>query len=385
MNNTLLERFLDVRARTVVLCSTLQTEDYVAQPVQHVSPPKWHLGHTSWFFETFILQQNHKNYRIYHEQYPFIFNSYYESLGEKVSSGKRGSLTRPTVKEVMDYRTYIDEHMSSLLDGMKASGDLAYLIELGLNHEQQHQELLVTDIKYILGHNLLFPPYGDRLEENLTPAGNNDFMEIEAGNYQIGYSGDGFSFDNEKERHRVYCHAFKISSRLVTKGDYLDFMNDGGYDNFEYWHAEGWDWLNGNGINAPLYWHSRDGQWYEYTLQGLKPVDKNESLCHISFYEAAAFAEWKGKRLPTEAEWEVASSKFKWGERWEWTNSAYLPYPGFSKAEGAVGEYNGKFMVNQMVLRGSSVATPPGHGRNTYRNFFHPSERWQYTGIRLAE
>ena len=258
------------------------------------------------------------------------------------------------------------------------------LVVLGLNHEEQHQELLATDIKYILGNNPLFPALYHE-EKIISPVTKNEWIQMDEGVYAIGFEGEGFCFDNELNRHKVYLNDYSICSELVTNKEYLDFIHAGGYKNFAYWHMEGWEWVKANQVNAPMYWHLIDGEWMNYTLNGLLPIDWNEPVCHISFYEAYAFASWKGLRLPTEAEWEVAATKFNWGKRWEWTESAYLPYPGFSKAPGAIGEYNGKFMVNQKVLRGASEVTPPGHSRITYRNFFHPPLRWQYTGIRLAK
>mgnify|MGYP001193239705 FL=1 len=263
--------------------------------------------------------------------------------------------------------------------------DLVGLIQIGLNHEQQHQELLYTDIKYILGHNPLFPPYSNNEKENFVQDSPAKFIEMSEGVYEIGHSGEGFCFDNELNRHKIYLSPYKICSNLVTNGEYMEFIKDGGYENFRYWHAEGLDWVKIQNAKAPLYWHRINGAWYNYTMNGLQPVNEKEILTHINFYEASAYASWKGKRLPTEAEWEAAAPNFDWGKRWEWTDSAYLPYPGFSKAEGALGEYNGKFMINQMVLRGASVATPENHSRISYRNFFNPGLQWQFTGIRLAE
>jgi ergothioneine biosynthesis protein EgtB len=259
------------------------------------------------------------------------------------------------------------------------------MVLLGLNHEQQHQELLLMDLKYTFGQNPLFPAYKENfVPEELTESGAEGFIELDSGIYEIGHSGDGFCFDNELALHMVYLDKFEMAARLVTNFEYLMFVQDGGYGDHSLWHAEGWDWVNQNQITAPLYWQQRGGEWLQFTLGGLRPLAPDAPVCHISFYEAAAFAEWREMRLPTEAEWEAASSKFNWGLRWEWTNSAYLPYPGFRKSSGAVGEYNGKFMINQMVLRGASVATPEGHSRPTYRNFFHPKMQWQYSGIRLA-
>ena len=292
------------------------------------------------------------------------------------------------MKRVFEYRKYVDERIDELLtnqppeDGTQKLSDL---IILGLNHEQQHQELFLTDLKYTFSLNPLFPVYRhDFAVEEKSESGSESFAKREAGIYEIGYSGNGFCFDNELARHKVYLNDFEIATRLVTNLEFLEFIQDGGYRDHRLWHSEGWDWVNQNEVDSPLYWHDRDGEWFHFTLAGLRPLPLDAPVCHISFYEAAAYAEWREMRLPTEFEWEAASDNFEWGLRWEWTNSAYLPYPGFKKATGAVGEYNGKFMINQMVLRGASVATPEGHSRPTYRNFFHPHLRWQFTGIRLA-
>ncbi len=378
-------RFMMVRNRSVEICKPLQIEDYVVQPIVDVSPPKWHLGHTTWFFETFILIPNFPDYKIFDAQYNFVFNSYYETVGTRVIRTDRGNLSRPSVADVYKYRDYVDTHMKMFLESAWVTKEIEPMVELGLNHEQQHQELLLTDIKYILGHNPLFPAYRD---EEYTPKESSDRSEMllfSEGIYEIGFDGGGFSFDNEHGRHKVFLNDFSISSHLVTNREYLEFMNAGGYEDFRYWHAEGWDWVKQNGAKSPLYWHEIEGQWMNYSLNGLHQVDMEDEVCHISFYEASAFASWKEMRLPTEEEWEAASDHFNWGKRWEWTNSAYLPYPGFTKEAGAVGEYNGKFMVNQMVLRGASEATPSGHSRNTYRNFFQTALKWQFTGIRLAK
>lgn len=258
-------------------------------------------------------------------------------------------------------------------------------MELGLNHEQQHQELLLTDIKYILGHNPLFPAYRKGIFISEESSSQCEMIKVREGVYEIGFHGEGFCFDNEFGRHKVYLNDFEIASRPVSNKEYLRFIEDDGYGDFRHWHAEGWDWVKQQNAKAPLYWHFIAGRWMHYTLEGLQDINPDASVCHVNFYEASAFASWKGMRLPTEAEWEIASEIIDWGERWEWTESAYLPYPGFKKESGAVGEYNGKFMVNQMVLRGASVATPRGHSRNTYRNFFHAKLQWQFTGIRLVK
>lgn len=379
------ERFLNIRKRTEALCADLQPEDYVVQLIVDISPPKWHLGHTTWFFETFILVEFVEGYQRFNEDFPYIFNSYYETLGERVLRDHRGDLSRPLVSEVYDYRAHVDAEMSALLEGDHPQlKEILPLVEVGLQHEQQHQELMVTDVKYIFGMNPIFPVLDIPLQKDPNVSANG-WVEVEEGVYDIGHRGDGFAYDNELGAHKVFVSAFAISEAQVTNGEFIRFIEAGGYQDFRYWHAEGWDWVKNNNIEAPEYWHKKDGRWMHYDFNGLQPVDPNDILVHISFYEAFAFAEWKGLRLPTEFEWEVASERFQWGNRWEWTYSAYLPYPGYEKADGALGEYNGKFMVNQMVLRGASLATPEGHSRNTYRNFFHPWLRWQYTGIRLAK
>lgn len=382
---TVLSRFKEIRSYTEKIFSPLVIEDYVAQPVPVVSPPKWSLGHTSWFFETFILKKYNKNYIQFNPLYAFLFNSYYNNEGDRVKRNNRGDLTRPTVHEVYQYRAHVDGAMCRFIEE-SLTEEAAGLIELGLQHEQQHQELFWTDLKYIYSLNPMYPvydaelPFSEKKEKT-----DHHFHRIEEGIYRIGFNEKGFCYDNELGYHKVFLQAFEISDRLVTNADYMEFINDGGYQNFNLWHDDAWRWLNDKDIRGPLYWEFQDGRWMNYTLKGLSAVEPENALCHVSFYEAFAYAEWKGLRLPTEFEWEVASGKFQWGKRWEWTQSAYLPYPGYKKAEGAVGEYNGKFMINQMVLRGASVVTSPGHSRKTYRNFFHPWEQWQFSGIRLVK
>jgi len=393
----LLQAFQTVRAYTLELCKPLETEDYIPQPTVDVSPPKWNIAHTTWFFEEMILKKFAPKYREFNPQFGFLFNSYYNSVGTRTKRDNRGDLSRPTVAQVFAYRKYVDSAMMVFLPWITELSaknqipadkekEITDLVILGINHEQQHQELFLTDFKYSLSVNPLYPVYkADFALVEKSEESNGGKTDITGGIYKIGYEGDGFCFDNELERHRVYIQDFMISDNLTTNAEYLEFIEDGGYKDFRFWHSEGFDWVIENQISAPLYWEKRDGEWYNFTLGGLRKVKMNAPVCHVSFYEASAFAEWKKMRLPTEFEWEAASDKFDWGLRWEWTNSAYLPYPHFRKATGAVGEYNGKFMVNQMVLRGASVATPIGHSRNTYRNFFHAPLRWQFTGIRLAK
>jgi ergothioneine biosynthesis protein EgtB len=381
----LAKQYIKVRSHSVDICNSLQTEDYVVQPVADVSPPKWHLGHTTWFFETFILLPNFLGYKVFNQQFNFVFNSYYETVGARVIRTDRGNLSRPSVSEVYQYREYVDRCMNEYLSGSSFSDDVIPLILLGLNHEQQHQELLLTDIKYILGHNPLLPAYKTYVNVVSPESQSLKMISFHEGVYPIGFDSHDFCFDNELGLHKVYLNDFQIADRLVTNREYLEFMNDGGYTDFRYWHSEGWEWVKGQQVKAPMYWHFIEGKWMNYTFSGLTEIDWNDDVCHINFFEASAYAAWKGMRLPTEAEWETASKHFKWGSRWEWTNSAYLPYPGYKKEAGAVGEYNGKFMVNQMVLRGASEVTPTGHSRNTYRNFFQTHHKWQFTGIRLAQ
>ncbi|MFD1604478.1 ergothioneine biosynthesis protein EgtB [Flavobacterium artemisiae] len=382
----LLAQYKKIRKHSESICSPLQTEDYVVQPVADVSPPKWHLGHTTWFFETFVLMPHFKEYKEFNPLYNFVFNSYYETVGARVVRTDRGNLSRPSVLDIYAYRRYVDEQMENFLAEAVLSDKLFGILELGLNHEQQHQELLLTDIKYILGHNPLFPVYSEKeIEANWDVKKDSGFIALPEGIYEIGFNGKGFSFDNESGLHKKYLEAFEIASSLVTNAEYLEFMKDGGYDDFRHWHSEGWDWVKQQQVKSPLYWHFMDGKWQYYKLSGFQDIEWSEAVCHVNFYEASAFASWKAMRLPLEEEWEAASSLFNWGRRWEWTGSAYLPYPRYSKAPGAIGEYNGKFMVNQMVLRGSSIATPEGHSRPSYRNFFHPRHQWQFSGIRLVK
>jgi ergothioneine biosynthesis protein EgtB len=404
----LADAYQQVRRLSEQLCQPLAIEDYVIQSMPDVSPPKWHLAHTTWFFETFLLVPNLPGYEVFHPQFGYLFNSYYEAVGQRHPRSQRGLLSRPTVEEVYRYRAYVDQAMRSLLAyGNPALHDL---IELGLHHEQQHQELLLTDIKHILALNPLHPSYRKDLpvagSEGVSPI---QWLDYEGGLYSIGHEGQAFAFDNELPRHPVYLQDFSLASRLVTNGDYLEFMQAGGYQKPDYWLSEGWAIAQAEQWQAPLYWEYLEGRWWVMTLAGLRLVNENEPVCHVSFFEADAYAHWVGQRLLTEAEWEVAAATVPiqgnfvdcdrlhptpaqelskpdqvWGDVWEWTQSAYLPYPGFQVAPGAVGEYNGKFMCNQMVLRGGSCATSQNHMRSTYRNFFPPATRWQFSGIRLG-
>ncbi|WP_452219866.1 ergothioneine biosynthesis protein EgtB [Lacinutrix salivirga] len=383
MNTSLLAHFKEVREQTENICNPLEIEDYSVQPIIDVSPPKWHLAHSTWFFEQFILVPHSENYKVHNADFAYLFNSYYNNAGDRVLRPNRGLMTRPTVKQVYDYRKYVTEHLAQLLE-KNVKQDVLNLVEIGINHEQQHQELLAYDIKYILGHQPTFPSYAKafQLKEETIKQ---EFLSVEEGVYTIGHQNNSFCFDNELGVHKTYIQPFKISNKLVTNAEYIEFIEAGGYTNFNLWHAEGWDFINKNTITTPLYWYKIDENWQYYNLNGLETIDPNLPVTHISYYEAFAYAQWKGMRLPTEFEWEVAADKFKWGQVWEWTASAYQPYPNFKKAEGALGEYNGKFMVNLQVLRGASVATAKNHSRKTYRNFFHASLQWMFSGIRLVE
>lgn len=402
------ERFHSVRAQTMHLVDPLETEDFVVQPTMDVSPPKWHMAHTTWFFETFILKPQKTGYQLYDEQFPYLFNSYYVTAGERWSRAERGFLTRPTVDEIIKYRKHVDQHIEQWLDGLnELTDEIAYTFEIGLQHEQQHQELLLYDIKQILGDNPIFARYTNNFQKPEIKKKALEWLSVDEGVYHVGYEGDGFFFDNEKTRHPTYILPFEIGSRLVTNEEYLEFVESGGYSSPGYWMMDGFEYIQSNNIAHPKYWIKLEGEWYAYQLTGLEKLDLNAPVAHVSFYEADAYARWKGLRLPTEFEWEVAAQKYSpevsteanfvedqyyrpigssgmFGDLWEWTASAYRPYPHYEAPEGALGEYNGKFMINQMVLRGGSYATPRNHIRHTYRNFFHPHLQWLLSGIRLA-
>jgi ergothioneine biosynthesis protein EgtB len=405
-----------VRRFSEALCQPLVTEDYVIQSMPDISPTKWHLAHTSWFFETFVVAPLSPDYRSPHPQYAYLFNSYYVGAGERHCRPQRGLLSRPTVEEVYRYRAHVDEHLLALLDRLEAPQLAALLpvLELGLHHEQQHQELMLTDIKHVFSVNPLRPAYAPQPQaqhrSDAVPA--LLWRTYPEGLYWLGHSGAGFIFDNEAPRHRVFLETFQLASRLVTVGEYLAFMADGGYTRPEWWLSEGWQTVQTAGWQAPLYWEQHQGHWWLMTLTGMRQVDENEPVCHVSYYEADAYARWAGARLPTEAEWEIAAAEATragnfvesstwhpvpvaaadasrplaqmFGDVWEWTQSPYAPYPGYRPVAGTLGEYNGKFMCNQFVLRGGSCATSVSHIRPTYRNFFPAHARWQFMGIRLA-
>ncbi len=412
-SESLLDRYVKVRRQTEALCEPLAIEDYQVQPMDDASPPKWHIAHVTWFFETFILKQLQPGYREFHPQFEYLFNSYYNGVGQPYPRPRRGFLSRPTLDEVLAYRSHVDDAMTDLL-GTADNTDVLTRTELGLNHEQQHQELLLTDLKYNLGNNPLKPEYvaANTIATNSTPL---TFRAYEGGIREIGATGEeAFTFDNELPRHQVLTTDFELAERPVSNGEFIEFIEDGGYERHELWLSDGWAHLNSlheNRWQGPLYWRVKDGQYFNYSLSGGEnPVDASAPVCHVSGYEADAFARWKGCRLPTEPEWEVAAAECAisgnfvesrqfhpcgtpadadglqqiYGDVWEWTSSAYGPYPGFKPLAGQLGEYNGKFMANQLVLRGGSCATPHDHIRSTYRNFFYPPDRWQFSGIRLA-
>ncbi|RAK50975.1 ergothioneine biosynthesis protein EgtB [Phenylobacterium deserti] len=381
------ERYNSVRRRTEWLTRNLTPEDQTAQSMPDASPAKWHLAHVTWFFETFLLTPHLPGYKPFDPRFGYLFNSYYEALGPRQPRPQRGLLTRPSVADVMAYRAHVDAGMQRLL----SSGDegLGDLLDLGLAHEEQHQELILMDILHLFAQSPLRPAYAPpRSAPSVDEAGVAAFVGFEGGLVEIGHSGEGFAFDNEGPRHKVWLEPFSLSDRLVTNADWFAFMADGGYRRPELWLSEGWARVQAEGWTAPLYWQEGEGGWHAMTLNGLRPLDPAQPVAHLSFFEADAFATWSGARLPTEAEWEHAAADPRLHQifdvRWQWTRSAYGPYPGFRPAPGAVGEYNGKFMAGQFVLRGGCCVTPPGHVRATYRNFFQPHQRWMFSGLRLA-
>ncbi|MES2324186.1 MAG: ergothioneine biosynthesis protein EgtB [Pseudomonadota bacterium] len=382
-----MEHFQTVRKRSLMLAEPLSDEDCGAQSMPDASPVKWHLAHTSWFFETFILERFEDGFLPFHPAFRVLFNSYYNGVGERHPRARRGLLTRPSMREVLAYRANVDARMESLL-ARGAGDELAQLVQLGLQHEQQHQELILTDVKHLLSCSALYPAYRADVPERAPPAAPLEWVRFDGGLADIGADGEGFCFDNELPRHKQFVAPFALARRLVTNGEYLAFIDAGGYRDPALWLSEGWDWVQAHAIAHPLYWRCDDqGRWQEFTLHGMQPLDLARPVCHVSLYEADACARFMGARLPTEAEWEVASSgdlAQLFGHCWQWTSSSYAGYPGYVTAPGALGEYNGKFMLNQYVLRGSSSATPPGHARASYRNFFPAAARWQYTGLRLA-
>lgn len=379
-----LDRFLAVRAHSEQLAAPLSPEDQTVQSMPDASPTKWHLAHTTWFFETFLLRPHAAGYRPLDPAYEYLFNSYYEAVGPRHPRPQRGLITRPGVAEIMAYRRHVSEAMAELIDRDEAA--LASLVELGLHHEQQHQELLLMDAKHMLSCNPLRPAY-DRASPPAPPrASPLEWRARKGGLVEIGHDGAGFAFDNEGPRHKIWLEPFAIASRPVSNAEYLAFIEDGGYRRPEFWLSAGWECVIGRGWEGPLYWEKIDGQWHVFTLHGRGTMRADDPVCHVSGYEAAAFAKWAGKRLPREAEWEAAVADLDGtGAVWEWTASPYVAYPGYREPPGAIGEYNGKFMANQMVLRGGCAATPRDHIRPTYRNFFPPDARWMFGGIRLAE
>ncbi len=400
----LIAKFQQLRQVTLKICNPIEHEDYVVQPSSEVSPPKWHLGHTSWFFEEVILKKYLDGYVTFNSQYGTLFNSYYKAVSQHTIQSERGYLSRPTLAEILRYRAHVDSELTRLLNEVPLTETLASLIETGMHHEQQHQELLFMDIKYILASNLLDTSYALMpLEDATKQSQKENWISYKEGIYEIGYQGVAFSYDNERPRHKHYLYPFAINQSLVTNGDFLAFIQEDGYQEAKYWLSQGWDWVNEKDIQQPLYWRKVDNRWYEYTLHGLTPLDLNRPLVHVSYFEADAFANWKGQRLPTEQELELYLSTSQANHHlpkaevfhpndalaaeqvWCWTRSQYLPYPNFKAFDGMLNEYNGKFMCNQFVLRGGCVLTPERHYRHSYRNFYSPEQRWMFSGIRLAK
>jgi len=390
LNHNLVDAFLAVRGETERRAAHLSAEDQVIQSMPDASPAKWHRAHTTWFFEQFLLSEHDRTYRPYHPDYAFLFNSYYVSAGPRHTRGARGLITRPGVEDVTAYRRHVDAAMVKLLREADAATleKVAPLVEIGLNHEQQHQELMLTDILHAFAQNPIAPAYDSAWRFPASKRGS-DWITLPEGIHSIGHADDSYHFDNEKPAHRALVGPVKLARNLVTNAEWRAFMDDGGYETPTLWLMDGFAAVTKEGWQAPGHWYKVEGEWKIMTLGGLKPVDPDAPVCHVSYYEADAFARWSGKHLPTEMEWEVAARAGQlndaFGIVWQWTRSSYSPYPGYRAIEGALGEYNGKFMVNQLVLRGSSLATPEGHSRITYRNFFYPHHRWQFTGLRLAD
>jgi ergothioneine biosynthesis protein EgtB len=404
-----IDAYRKTRAQTEWICSPLEIDDYQLQSIVETSPPKWHIAHVSWFFETLLLTPFLPGYRPFHPRFAYLFNSYYETVGSMHPRPKRGMLSRPTVETVYSYRAYVDEHMLALLSSLDNANrdNVLFRLQLGLNHEQQHQELLFMDIKHNFSVNSLAPTYRTDLKVHLGPSRPVRWAEYEDGIRQIGATAEGFHFDNEAPRHSVLLNAWRLADRLVTNSEYLEFMQDGGYNDPRFWLADGWHLIQQRDWRHPLYWSGSDGEWQEFTLGGMRPLDPDQPVCHVSFYEADAYARWAGKRLPTEAELECAlatqplqgnfadsdclhpgpaTDQGQWyGDLWNWTSTPYSAYPGFRPLEGAMGEYNGKFMANQMVLKGGCCVNPEGHTRASYRNFYYPHDRWVFSGLRLAD
>jgi ergothioneine biosynthesis protein EgtB len=411
----LLDSYMTVRGESQSICAPLEIEDYCIQTMPDVSPPKWHLAHTTWFFETFVLARFVKNYQVFHPAYDYLFNSYYLTHGQPFPRPQRGLLSRPTVREILTYREAVDAAMQKLLLSLDAQHyrECGFLVMLGLNHEQQHQELIYTDIKHIFSCNPLKPAYLEARPSTVKNTALQSPMRMQSftgGLIEVGHNGEGFAYDNEGPRHKVWLEDFALATRLLSNGEYLEFINDDGYQRSEFWLSEGWAAKQQQGWRAPLYWEQRDDRWWQFGFHGMQPLDPAAPVCHVSLFEADACARWAGKRLATEFEWEHVASQHVvagnlreqqalqtraastdtemsqlYGDVWEWTASAYSAYPGYQPAAGSIGEYNGKFMNSQMVLRGGSFATPQDHIRASYRNFFYPADRWQFSGIRFAE
>jgi ergothioneine biosynthesis protein EgtB len=383
--------FRSVRAETERRAAPLSPEDQVIQSMADASPTKWHRAHTTWFFEQFLLVPQAKDYRIFDERFAFLFNSYYVAAGPRHARPKRGLITRPSVEQVARYRVHVDAAVEKLVEHASTSElkKILPIVEIGLHHEQQHQELIITDILHAFAQNPNLPAYDPDWRMPHAEKVSRDFVELPAGIHAIGHAGGDFCFDNETPIHRVLIESARIARHFVTNAEWLEFMADGGYMTPSLWLSDGWAMVTAEGWSAPEYWREVDGCWFAMTLGGLREIDRGAPVCHVSYYEADAFARWAGKHLPTESEWEVAARRDLIGDAfgvlWQWTRSAYAPYPGYRPVEGALGEYNGKFMINQMVLRGSSLATPEGHARVSYRNFFYPHHRWQFCGVRLAD